>query len=159
MLESVQLARVEIPDDPAIVLPILLVVGFVLLVTAFRLWMRVRRARSWRPVAARVEHAVVRSNPVDDDEDSPSPDVRYVFDIDGRRHYGNRPLLIGVWWLTPGRARELVRRLDGAERVIAYVNPQNPADNCLDRSGHGVAGWTAVVGLVFWLIALFVYAG
>ncbi len=159
MLESVQLARVEIPDDPAIVLPILLVVGFVLLVTAFRLWMRVRQARSWRPMAARVEHAVARSNPVDDDEDSPSVDVRYFFDLDGRRHYGNRPLLIGVWWLTPRRARELVSRFHGAERVIGYVNPRNPADNCLDRSGHGVAGWTAVVGLVFWLIALFVYAG
>ena len=157
MLESVQLARVAVPDDPAIVLPILLAVGFVLLVAACGLWTRVRRARSWRPVAARVEHAVLRSNTGDDDEDPPSLDVRYVFDIDGRRHHGNRPLLIGTWWLTNRRRRELARRLDGAERVTAYVDPRNPADNCLDRSGHGVAGWTAVVGLVFLLIALFEY--
>lgn len=158
MVESVQLARVAVPDDPTVLLPILLTVGFVLLAAACGLWLRVRRARSWRPVAAWVEHAVLRSNTGDDDEDPPSLDVRYVFDRDGRRYHGNRPLLIGTWWLTAGQRRKLARRLDAAERVTAYVDPRNPANNCLDRSGHGIPVSTAVVGLVFLLIALFEYA-
>ena len=96
------------------------------------------RMRSWQPVPAKVELALVQNHPASRGRVDHTVSVRYRYQFDGGRYKGTRASISE----RPDNIGDFQQRLGGWLRdamntespVQIWVNPRNPAESTVDRS-------------------------
>jgi hypothetical protein len=132
-----------------------LVLGAGALSGSFMLLWRLRRARSYRPVPARVvERSVVGvlSGP---GRAAFGPKVKYTYQVAGREFVNDR------WaYFERGYTRDKAERAVAAvpDEITVYVSPSDPSQAVVDRSGTGVGILFGCVGTLMVLISLLIFA-
>lgn len=95
-------------------------------------WMQ---AQSWQPVDVVIEKAQVRARRTSRGGTTHDLEVQFSYQYDGAAHTGTRhsfgssSIRLGVTGM-----QKVVASLPPGKKVIAWANPQNPAESVLDRS-------------------------
>jgi hypothetical protein len=132
-----------------------LVLGVGALSASVMLAWRLRRARKYRPVPARVvERSVVGvlSGP---GRATFGPKVRYTYQVGGREFVNDR------WaYFERGYTRGKAERTAAAvpDEITVYISPNDPSQAVVDRSGTGVAVVVGCLGTLLVLVALLMIA-
>lgn len=137
-----------------------LVIGGFAVLAAVLLGGRARRLRAYQPVPGHVVDrwvgpATTTSAGVSDGTRFEAH-VKYAYTVAGTEYVGER-IALTKESRTRAAAEAQLTRYDGD--VTVYVNPADPNDAVLTRSGLGLAMFTGVFGLIAIVIALAILLG
>jgi hypothetical protein len=91
------------------------------------------KSKTWKGINATVTSSEVVKNfwSDDDDQDSYSPKIKYMYTVGGRRYSGGRYSY--KWWGTPnyGEVATIIKDYGNKGKIVTYYNPSNPSQSVI----------------------------
>ncbi len=93
---------------------------------------QVVRARSWTPVPCEILDSEVEDHPADDG-DTYSVELRYRYEVGGRKYVGDRYTFLGGSSSGSESKQRIVDRLPPGTRTTCWVDPADPSEAVFER--------------------------